>query len=109
VTQASARKLLREFGINELDRGYDCALRNWCDGVIGGIENDMDGGLNEVSENRDEIEYEDVTEMEGQKRERPMCINGTATAFQSLLPAEGDVGYLGPWRRIHDKGGEQIY
>ena len=42
LTQRGARKLLYEFGVRDLSRGYDFMLSDWCDGLIFGFRNLQD-------------------------------------------------------------------
>ncbi|KAF2493245.1 hypothetical protein BU16DRAFT_465319, partial [Lophium mytilinum] len=72
VTQGSARKLLWEFGIRGLDRGYDFALRDWCDGVIGGVREEKKG--------------------EGG---RPMCITVQPPLFSHYFPPKATSDIMG--------------
>ncbi|OCL00424.1 glycosyltransferase family 25 protein [Cenococcum geophilum 1.58] len=49
-SQRGARKLLYEFGVRELSRGYDFMLSDWCDGLMFGFRDLQDPESPEDSE-----------------------------------------------------------
>lgn len=62
VTQAGAQKILYEHGIRNLDKGYDFALSEWCDGRTPNMG------------------------------ARPMCLTSSPSVFGHFWPTNGDAG-----------------